>query len=454
MARKLHMFSRFSLFLILALCAAAADDTLLVRVAPGQVSKIISKFNLTLVNQVVGGPATNLYLFKAAPNADLNAVAAQLNAAPGVQWVEVDQSIGLPKNSHFTQPASGQFGGTKDWANTLTPLGWSGYLGQPAGTTISLAGGHAYATGAGIVAFLDTGADFTNPVLAPSLVPGMDFTTAAGGIGQESAANLNQSTTSILDRDSMIELSQSTTSILDNSRPMPVNQSTTSILDQSTTSILDNGTPVPDAYGHGTMVAGLIHLVAPTARLMPVKVFTNSGTSSLATILNGIYYAASHGAKVINMSFSMTAPSKELQAALQAANAAGVICVAAVGNDGEQVVVYPAGYAEAMGVASTNNQGLRSVFTNYGTVVDLAAPGEEIVSTYPGNRYAAGWGTSFSTPLVSGGIALLLEVNPRLNQETASKAITQADPLGQQLGAGELDLVKALQYVGAHAGKH
>ena len=116
-------------------------------------------------------------------------------------------------------------------------------------------------------------------------------------------------------------------------------------------------------------------------------------------------------------------------------------------------MVYPAGYAGVIGVASTDNAGVRSSFSNYGPVAALAAPGEEILSTFPGNRFAAGWGTSFSAPMVSGAIALLLQINSQLNPQTAWNAITQADPLlSPGLGAGELDLLKALQYAIAHGG--
>src|SRR5205807_711944 len=106
-------------------------------------------------------------------------------------------------------------------------------------------------------------------------------------------ADLSQSTASILD--------QSMASILDQNTVVLLNQSTASILDQSTASILDIR-QVPQAFGHGTMVAGIIHLVAPTAQIMPLKDFKVAGTSNLFDILRAIYYAVNHGAKVINLS--------------------------------------------------------------------------------------------------------------------------------------------------------
>jgi subtilisin family serine protease len=450
MARKRHILARTTLLLFLAL-SASAQNRYIVHVVPGKINSVAGQYGLSVVNQL-GGSSSNLYLVSPPPYADASWLMGTLSQDPSIQSVEFDQQITLPKKSNIlNQPASGQFMVTQDWATVFSPAAWQGYLDQPAATTISLAGAHQYATGAGVVAFLDTGVDFSSPVLIYSLMQGADFTTAAGGNGQDSPS-VTQSTTSILDDDSMIQLNQSTTSILDytgggcDPNLGCLNQSTTSILDQSTTSILDNGTAILNAYGHGTMIAGLIHLVAPTAWLLPVRVFGTDGTAPLSTLLNGIYYAINHGAKVINMSFSMTAPSGALQTALQAASQAGIICVAAVGNDGEQALVYPAAYPQVIGVASTNNQDLRSSFSNYGPIVTVAAPGEELISTYPGNRYAAGWGTSFSAPLVSGAVALLMQLNWGLNPQSAKQAISQADPLaGQGLGAGELDVVKALQ---------
>jgi hypothetical protein len=446
MSRKLLMLLRPLLLLMLVLCASAQSQ-FIVRVGPGQLSHLVTRFGLTVGNSL-GELGNNVYVVAAAAGSGVTV--DMLASEPGVLSVEGDQPIKLPgKSNIMNRPAGGKFG-KPSGIGSLPLASTPGYFYQPAATVIGLDDAHQIATGTGTVAFLDTGVDFTNTILTWNMVPGADFTIPSGGIGQDSF-QLGQSTTSILDSDSMIELSQSTTSILDYTKG---SQSTTSILDQSTTSILDDGTPVPNAYGHGTMVAGVIHMVAPTAMLMPVRVFGDDGTSQLSTLLNGFYWAMNHGARVINMSFSLGSASPELQKALQTASSMGIICVASAGNDGQQILVYPAAYANVIGVASTDNSGVRSSFSNYGSVAALAAPGEQILSTYPGNRFAAGWGTSFSAPMVSGAMSLLLQMNSQLNQQTAGNAIFQADPLAPELGAGELDLVKALQYVIAHGGNH
>lgn len=80
----------------------------------------------------------------------------------------------------------------------------------------------------------------------------------------------------------------------------------------------------------------------------------------------------------------------------------------------------------------------------------LAAPGEGIITTYPQNMYAAGWGTSFSAPMVAGAAALLVQTNSNINQAQAAQALSHAAPIGQQLGAGRLDLYQAVEAAAGH----
>src|SRR3989442_1731613 len=232
---------------------------------------------------------------------------------------------------------------------------------------------------------------------------------------------------------------------------LQLNQSTASILNQSTASILDT-TQVPQAFGHGTMVAGIIHLVAPTAQIMPLKAFKADGTSNLFDILRAIYFAVDHGAKVINMSFSMTNSSPELVRAINYATGHGLICVSSAGNTGKETLVFPAGYRNVMGVASTNNLNVRGTFSNFGhSVTFITAPGKGIITTYPGNHYAAAWGTSFSTPFVSGTAALLVQTQLTITPGLAFGVLAHAKPLSSDLGWGRLDVYLALwQQVNLH----
>src|SRR5260370_41961926 len=134
------------------------------------------------------------------------------------------------------------------------------------------------------------------------------------------------------------------------------------------------------------------------------------------------------------MSFDFLTYSRELENAVNHASNSGVICVASVGNDGQQVVVYPAGLSKVMGVASTTNNDTLSSFSNYGQPpVWVGAPGEGIVTTYPYGTYAAGWGTSFSTPFVSGTVALVRSLSIGLNQQSAAQAISPANYISPAL---------------------
>src|SRR5438094_153556 len=224
-----------------------------------------------------------------------------------------------------------------------------------------------------------------------------------------------------------------------------VNQSTAAVLDQSTAAVLD--TPQYSAFGHGTMVMGVIHLVAPGAQLLPLKAFSSNGNGNLSDILHAVYYGVQSGANVINMSFDVKSNSLEFSKALDYANQNNVICASSAGNDGMQEIVYPAAFQnDVMGVASTSDTDTRSSFSNYGdAIVWVAAPGEAIVTTYPFSSYAAGWGTSFSAPFVSGAAALLRNRRSNINESRAAAAVAHAVPIGPDMGHGRLDLVQALK---------
>jgi subtilisin family serine protease len=336
---------------------------------------------------------------------------------------------------------------------------WHGYVYQPANTLIRTGTTQTKFNTAGsgvVVADIDTGVDPNHPVLKNALLTGYDFTRNQSG-GSE-MSDVSQSTVAVLDGD--------------NVQTARVSQSTVAVLDQSTVAVLD-GNPNYAAFGHGTMTAGLIHLVAPQAKILPLKAFQASGTGYNSDILRAIYYAVAHGAKVINMSFNYTTSSQQLANAVNYATASGVICVAAAGNSGEQAIVYPAALKGVIDVASTSNQDTQSTFSNYGAPpVWLAAPGEGVMTTYPYGTYAAGWGTSFSTPLVAGtaalmasgyntqassasaltlsllGITISLQGSANLPswEPQAAKALAHAQNISDpQLGNGRLDTYQAVQ---------
>src|SRR4029077_5380106 len=193
--------------------------------------------------------------------------------------------------------------------------------------------------------------DLSHPALKQSLVNGYNFVNEAA-----SPSELNDLSPAMA-----AALTQSTTSILDGQNLVQLNASTVAILSQSTTSILDGP---PSAFGHGTMTAGIVHLVAPQAKIMPLKSFNANGTGYDSDILRAIYYAVKNGAKVLNMSFDYPSYSSELANAIKYANSRGVVSVASAGNGGQQVAVYPGALPSVIDVASTSNSDIQSTFTN------------------------------------------------------------------------------------------
>jgi thermitase len=302
-----------------------------------------------------------------------------------------------------------------------------GYVNQPAAQIIHIdqAQDVFNVSGAGIVADIDTGVDPNHPAFQGLLLQGYDFTR-----NQPGGSELN-------------DISLSAPPPCETCAAAYVNQHTAAMLDQHTAAMLDGAQFA--AFGHGTMVMGVIHLVAPTAQLLPLKAFNASGNGSLSNILAAIYYAVQNNANVINMSFDLTTSSTELKNAINYANSKNVICVASSGNDGKQEMVYPAGLQNVMGVASTNNQDQRSSFSNYGNqIVWVAAPGEGVITTYPFATYAAGWGTSFSSPMVAGTSSLIINMQPAFGQNQAAWAISHAKWIGLNMGNGRLDVYGTL----------
>lgn len=314
---------------------------------------------------------------------------------------------------------------------------WTGYVEQPAATLIGADRAHAdQQTGNGvIVAVIDTGVDENHSLLKDSLVPGYDFTRDVPGVGSEWAdLNQFQSTVAILNR------YQSTVAIL--------NQSTVAILAaDSAPVILDlSADPLPASFGHGTMVAGLIRVVAPQAWIMPLKAFRADGTGRVSDVVRAIYYAVDNGAKVINMSFSLDQASGAVRSAIQYATNTGVICVSSAGNEGREAVIYPAALKRVIGVASTTLEDARAPFSNYGErLVEVAAPGESLITAYPGGHYAAASGTSFSAGLVSGAAAILAGLKSTLNYREASDAFENSVFISQELGNGRIDIPAAVR---------
>ncbi|MGH9454573.1 MAG: S8 family serine peptidase [Terriglobia bacterium] len=435
MKRNLSICLILMMVMAVSITPAAAQNRYIVRTTGGLGS--VLKLCLSKNCQVQGsldGSVGQTYLVTSSGNLISNLlgfVGNLLQSLLGIKSVEPDQLLPLPQKPINTIPAGLYDNAPVNYYGTVVT---HGYATQPATQIIRLTDAQSgfNISGTGIVAVIDTGVDIYHPALSPVLLQGYDFTRNQPGasewldVPQLQNGNLNNGS--------------------QDEQPVLVQQSSAAILDQSSAAILDQGGSSTSDFGHGTMTTGLIHLVAPTAKILPLKAFSSNGTGYLSNIIAALYYAVQHNANVVNMSFDVSTPSTALSQAISYANQAGVVLVASAGNESTSSPVYPAALdSNVMGIASTTDYDTRSTFSNYGnTDVWIAAPGEYVISTYPGGTYAAASGTSFSSPLVAGSADLLLSAKPSLNQSSAASAFSHAIRLTPDLNNGRLDVYQAV----------
>jgi subtilisin family serine protease len=290
----------------------------------------------------------------------------------------------------------------------------SAYVAQWAPAAMHLADAQRLSTGKGVtVAVLDTGIDATHPALADHLVPGFDF----------------------VDFDS---------------DPSEVGNHVTNV-----------------AFGHGTHVAGLVALVAPDAKIMPIRVLDQNGQGNAWVLAQAILYAVdpdhnpatNDGATIINLSLATPNRTRimDLIGALvsceppdpvvgadpppdtsdpaydvdreRCANGGGAVIVAAAGNDGSgSIKEYPAAEHAygLLSVGATGPTGSLAPFSNFGPWVSIAAPGEGITSTVPGGGFGVWSGTSMAAPLATGVAALMRSLSPALSAKDVVRRMEDA----------------------------
>ena len=212
------------------------------------------------------------------------------------------------------------------------------------------------------------------------------------------------------------------------------------------------------SYGHGTAVAGVILQVAPNATIIPYRVLAPNGAGRLSNIIMAVNDATKYGAKVINMSLGTIMPSVALNTAIKSAISSGVMVVASSGNSGDSNVSYPARYAPDMqlalgggliSVGSINLGDKKSSFSTCGLSLDMLAPGEAVVTTFPNGQLTSATGTSFAAPMVSGAVALAMSKGRTnvvaLYKSMKLSATAPTDPLfWSQMGSGTLNIGKLM----------
>ncbi|HKZ83756.1 MAG TPA: S8 family serine peptidase [Anaerolineae bacterium] len=338
----------------------------------------------------------DIFLLQAPPNADAEQLVWLMASDPRLGYAELNYINSTPEDG-----------------STDRIYGWGGqesshFHGQNATTALELSDAHAWSQGEGtLIAVLDTGVQLDHPKLVGSLdVRGFDFVDAD---------------------------------------PIPE--------DEANGADDDGDGQVDEMYGHGTHVAGIVHLVAPEALIMPVRILNSDGRGNNFRTANAILYAASTGADAINLSLGVMHPSDLLRDAVAEAARLGVVVVAAAGNLNSSVAQYPAADACAIAVTSVNVHDRKSSFANYGDWIDLAAFGENIYSTFPTSGYAWASGTSVAVPFVAGQAALLRSANPELALDEmglliggTARSVDRFNPLYRGLlGEGRIDILASLE---------
>lgn len=212
-----------------------------------------------------------------------------------------------------------------------------------------------------------------------------------------------------------------------------------------------------DYNGHGTHIAGTIAGymsemgvigVAPRAHLYAVKAFNRKGSANLSDLLSAVNWCIEKKMQVINMSFGMNKMSEFLRQAIHTAYRHGIVMVAAAGNQGSQQVDYPARYPETIGVTATEKGDRLASFSNVGREVDIAAPGEKISSAWLNGTKREMSGTSMAVPHVTGTVALLLRLYPKLTPQQIREILTQtAGPVKGQTTMGLLNSYRSIKWI-------
>lgn len=379
---------------------AAEPTEVVVRLDPAitTIDAVNAGRGTTTIATSSGLPST--YLLQLPAGVDADAAAEGIETMPGVVWAIANVDLTAPEIDEDRMYAWRMYA----WSEGSAVPAVSAY----ALDVLRLDVAHRLSTGAGVtVAVVDSGVQGDHPALRGVMAGGID--------------------------------------LVDHDRDPAEGRNG---LDDDGDGFIDEGA------GHGTHVAGVIHQVAPDARILAVRVLDDEGTGSLWATAEGILWASANGARVVNASLGTHSSADLLKDVVETVTQRGTVVVGAAGNDGKDRRMFPGAADGAIAVTSVGPGDVRSTFANHGRWVTVAAPGEEIHSTFafPTGSYAANSGTSMATPFVSGEAALVLAKRPGATPaqvrgviRSTARNIDAANPgFGGELGSGRIDVGAAV----------
>ncbi len=327
-----------------------------IEASPGvPVSEINARYNTTTIDSL-----PPLYLLSIPDGADGGTMLHQMSADSCMRCAEPEYRDETPEGCR--QMVVAVVGGTID-----------DYLDQNVAARIHLADIQAHATGQGVlVAVIDTGIDLDHPALEGAIAPGgWDF--------------------------------------IDNDADP---SDTADGIDNDEDGLIDEGA------GHGTIVAGIVHLVAPGARILPIRILDDEGRGTTFNVAKAIRYAVDSGASVINLSLGLYYHSSLISREIELASTGSAVLCAPSGNDDSGMAqLFPASDCRVLMIAALDSCDVKADFSNYHSKVAVSAPGVGIMGPYYDGGYAIGAGTSFSTPFIAGQCALVREMGGALTPD-------------------------------------
>lgn len=405
-----------------------------VKLDPASVATVndINREYGTATKETLLSNAARIYLLRVIDGEDALAKIERMRSDARLVYAEPNYVTDAPEDSRFMR---GRPDGDPEPSSNSTS-----YSGQYAVEALNLPEAHGVNRGAGVtVAVLDTGAQPDHPELAGSLVEGYDF------IGD--------------DPDSSDE-------------PNGIDD--------------DGDGSIDEATGHGTHVAGIVHLTAPEAKIMPLRVLDSDGRGNVFVIAEAVQRAVdpdrnpntNDGVDVINMSLSSSRESNlirdiaddldaedddddddETGPALGGVPVGGTVVVGSAGNDAAEQPAYPAAETGVIGVAAVGQDEKKTDFSNYfgSPQVDISVPGDDIYSLFTEGRYAEWDGTSMAAPFVAGQAALIRSMRPGLPSTgeqgqpsvtgfitTTARSLDATNPnYSGKLGAGHADVYRS-----------